>query len=121
LKEELQFVESYAFLLKNRFEPGAFSLNIQAGPGIKAEQELPTLALQNALDYLVRTQNAPLHLRISTTATHLEVCCNYQPKALSFTAQDYDWRQLESQAATQEVQDGALKIAIPFTPLPLHP
>lgn len=115
LQEELSFVKAYAFLLKNRFEAGAFSLQIQSEQLLNAsDHSLPALSLQNALDYLVRTQNIPLHIGLRAEAHQLEISCPHQPKSLSFSAPDADWHALETQAARQAVQDGELKIWIPF-------
>ena len=127
LGDELQFAESYTFLLKNRFETGAFSFDASHCRGdLKSprqyatqyatlDRQLPVLSLQNALDYLVRTQNAPLHLRVDALEKHLRISGQNQPKALSFDASDNDWRQLEGNGAKQEVQLGHISILIPFT------
>lgn len=115
---ELQFAESYSFLLKNRFEEGAFSLN-KSGDGWTSATDLdrtiPVLTFQNALDYLVRTQNVPLHIQVDTLGNHLRIACDNHPKTLSFDASDNDWRQLERNGAVQVVQSGQLSVFIPLT------
>jgi Histidine kinase len=128
LGEELQFAESYAFLLKNRFEDGAFEVKTKSvgdfpkgasksPPDLPKEldQHLPILTLQNALDYLVRTQNLPLKIEVILLENHLEITCANQPKTLAFDASDNDWRQLEANGARLETVAGQLKIFFPFT------
>ena len=120
LNEELQFVDSYVFLLKNRFEEGAFSFSIQPGAHLKLRpdfnQTLPALSLQNALDYLVRTQNLPLKIEVNMFDQHLSISCDHQPKSISFDLPDNDWQHLENNGAKQALQSGQLVIRIPFTP-----
>ena len=135
LGDELQFADSYAFLLKTRFEAGSFSMDTdrcrtarnlsQSDKDPKPisdtallDRQLPVLSLQNALDYLVRTQNAPLHIRIDPNGQYLRIVCQNQPKSLSFDVSNNDWLQLENNGATQETQSGKLTILIPFTSNP---
>jgi Histidine kinase len=123
LGEELQFAESYSFLLKNRFEEGAFSLSVDKLGGnsklppnlAELDQILPTLTLQNALDYLVRTQNLPLNIEVKLLEKQLQIACEHQPKTIAFDVPDNDWRQLEANGARQETGADQLKIHIPFT------
>ncbi len=123
LGEELQFAESYAFLLKNRFEDGAFDVKTNSGGDFKSPPELqdykhlPVLSLQNSIDYLVRTQNLPLHIEIRLLENHIEITCAHRPKNLSFDTPDNDWRQLEAVGARLETgAAGQLTIFLPFTP-----
>jgi hypothetical protein len=114
-------------LLKNRFEDGAFEVKTKSGgdfpkgagkspPDLpELDKHLPALTLQNALDYLVRTQNLPLHIEIRTLENHLEITCEHQPKTLSFDASDNDWLQLETNGVRLEAGSSQLKITIPFT------
>gem|GEM_PF-1682019 len=127
LGEELQLAESYAFLLKCRFDDGAFTIKIKSGgdfpkgPGKslpdlqELDKHLPVLSLQNSLDYLVRTQNLPLNIEIRPFENHLEIVCANQPKTLSFDASDNDWQHLSAAGAWTDGQAGHLKIRIPFT------
>ena len=122
LGEELQFADSYAFLLKNRFEAGAFSLTKSGGDSksppdsiAALDQPIPALTFQNAIEYLVRTQNSPLHIRVEALDEHLRISCAHHPKALSFDVSDHDWRQLEGAGARREVAAGQLAMLIPFT------
>jgi hypothetical protein len=116
LSEELKFAESYAFLLKNRFGDGAFSLSTNL-PSAPAELDLtmPTLSLQNAIDYLVRTQNLPLNIEVKLLEKQLQVTCGHQPKTIAFDVPDNDWRQLEAAGAWAKPHGGRLEITIPFT------
>jgi len=77
-------------------------------------QNIPTLSLQNTLEFLVRTQHTPLHIQLNTMDNQLCVVCENRPKALSFDVNDNDWQQLEANGAQQEIQDGKLAILIPF-------
>lgn len=127
LGEELQFAESYAFLLKNRFEDGAFSLVTKLASGLDTSPEpqyllereslsyLPALSIQHCLDYFVRTQHLPLHIEVVAFEKHLLVTSPNRPKSLSFDASDNDWRQLAAVGAWTEAQHGRLEIKIPFT------
>lgn len=115
LEEEFQFVESYAFLLQNRFNNGAFSLAIDSKQTDAAAWRLPVLSLQNAVDYLVRTQNIPLHIRLKPTDNQLFVSCSHRPKTLSFDLPGNDWQHLESHGAGKQVHSDALEIRIPLT------
>lgn len=114
LGEELQFAGSYVFLLKNRFEEGAFSFSASRQE-LDLELTLPILSLQHSLDFFVRTQHQPLHLEVSALEKHLLVSGPYQPKSLFFDASDSDWQQLEAAGAWTDAQAGRLKIGIPFT------
>lgn len=114
LGEELQFAESYAFLLKNRFEPGAFSFSDSIGETRAKEQDIPVLTLQNSLDYLVRTQNAPLHIHAEIIEDQLRISCNHHPKSLSVELSGSDWQQLENNGAYQQIEAGQVAIIIPF-------
>jgi hypothetical protein len=117
LAEELQFAESYVFLLKNRFEVGAFTFSNDTPKDLDPSQPLsiPVLTFQNSLDYLVRTQNVPLHIRVASIDQHLQISCKNHPKALSFDANTSDWSQLAAQQATKQTLEGTLTIQIPFT------
>lgn len=77
------------------------------------EQLIPALSLQNAIDYFVRTQNAPLHLRIGLVENQVCLSCDHLPKALSFDGMDNDRHQLENNGAYQKLE-GEVTIFIPF-------
>lgn len=118
LGEELQFADAYLFLLKTRFEDGAFSLHVHrqsGGHGVPTEMHLPALALQNALDYLVRTQNTPLRICVEVLANNLLITCENRPKTLAFDVPDNDWAHLENNGAARDVHADQLQISIPFT------
>ncbi len=125
LGEELQFAESYAFLLKNRFEAGAFSLSIsqaviyKSPPDSKAalDQPIPALTFQNALEYLVRTQNAPLHIQVDmigrTTCASPVTTAPKPCRSMCPTTIGNNWKR--NGAKKREVQAGQLSMLIPFT------
>ncbi|MDX1913878.1 MAG: histidine kinase, partial [Saprospiraceae bacterium] len=119
LIEELQFADSYVFLLQNRFEDGAFSLDKSGIDGIPfpgKEKCLPVLSFQNALDFLVRTQHVPLHIRLSVHENELIFQCRHQPKSLAFDAAGNDWLPLQNQGASRLESTGNLLISIPLVP-----
>lgn len=118
LEEELQFAQSYIFLLKNRFEDGAIALRIRHSDGdlsSRAEWRMPALALQHTLDYLLRTQNTPLHIQIEGRDSRLWVTCRNQPKTLAFDVADNDWALLENNGTVREICDEDLLVSIPIT------
>ncbi|MCC7467311.1 MAG: histidine kinase [Saprospiraceae bacterium] len=112
LAEELQFVESYAFLLKNRFSEQAFSLKTPSPP--HPGMLLPALTLQNAVDYLVRTQHTPLHIALLLQDQRLVVQCPNHPKVRPVEVVDLDWRQLSAQGVTRNQDDRLLYLNIPL-------
>ena len=114
LPEELQFVESYAFLIKNRFSEEAFSLKIQLQPPAQPQVLLPALTLQNAVDYLVRTQNTPLHITLEWQDRQLLMKCLNLPKVRSVEVVDHDWRQLSTQGVTLDHDDQFFYLNIPL-------
>lgn len=124
LEEELQFAESYVFLLQNRFEKGAFSVRTDALNGAAARDYdqptrfLPVLSLQNILDYLVRTQNLPLHIELKTEEDALQIMCLNRPKKLVVDAADSDWGQLMARGATRTIREGRLLLRILLIPNP---
>ncbi len=125
LESELEFAGSYAFLLKNRFEEGAFSFADNCPSDIKSPPQsgvlgpsLPALTFQNSLDYLVRTQNVPLHIRAEILDNQLRIICKHQPKTLTFDTSGNDWRQLEAAGARHEIKSGDLAVLVPFTSNP---
>jgi len=126
LGDELQFAKSYTYLLKNRFEEGFFSLSYGQGESNSARQNealnqsIPALSLQNSLEFLVRTQHAPLHIQINTMENQLRIACENRPKTLSLDVNDNDWQQLKDSGAHQEIEAGKLAIFIPFTSNPLQ-
>lgn len=121
LGEELQFADSYAFLLKTRFEKDAFSLK-RIGQDLKSmsagynhpDLHLPVLSLQNALDYLVRVQNTPLHIDVNIVGNRLLVSSRHQPKSRAFDHSDTEWRILEHNGAEKTTESGRLEIYIPM-------
>ncbi len=127
INEEMQFAASYTFLLRSRFEAGAFLFadcrsepkSPRALGGEITDRNIPVLTLQYALDYLVRTQNTPIQIQVDVFENQLRIACTQSPKTLSFDLDDNDWRQLESHGARQVVQAGHLIILTPFTSNPL--
>lgn len=126
LEEELAFAKSYAFLMENRFGQGEFSLSFQidSSVGFKPTEEsdilLPALSLQNAIDYLVRTQNLPLHIDLKVIDNALHLVCDDRPKTRAFNASDADWQHLENHGALLSQNAGQLVIDIPFSQYPLQ-
>ena len=86
LSEELRFLESYNFLLKQRFAK-ALQIDIKVSPSYK-DYLLPPLSLQmlieNALKHNKLSDKKPLHIKIATAdKALLRVENNLQTKALS--------------------------------------
>ena len=82
LKEEVEFIKSFIYLLKIRFGDG---LNIQIQiDGDKLKYNLPTLSLQllleNAIKHNVVTKEEPLGVMIYTENNHVIVKNSIQPR-----------------------------------------
>lgn len=118
LGEEVQFADSYVFLLKNRFEEGAFSFHLMLESPQHDDRMLPALSFQNTLDYLVRTQHVPLYITAQVMEDQLKIMCQHHPKSLSVEMLGNDWQQLAASGAKQVVQAGQMTICIPFTAYP---
>lgn len=121
LCEELQFADSYAFLLENRFETGAFrfdrtQLSQQHIPDLEAkmDQLMPVLSLQNALDYIVLNQNTPLNVGVELGEDALLISCEDQPKLRSFDLKSTGSLQLEQLGIYPQSFGGRLEIRIPL-------
>lgn len=76
LEEELEFIQSYIFLIQVRFEN-----NIQFDINISQEAHyymIPPLTIQmlieNAIKHNLITQNRPLQIKITTNSSRLHVC-----------------------------------------------
>lgn len=122
LEEELDFAKSYSFLLENRFGEGDFLISFEKDSGATAPDKgrtLPALTFQNALDYLVRTQNVPLKIEVKVLETHLELTCYDHPKTLAFDASQSDWRHLENHGARHRSVNGQLLLEIPLSQNPV--
>lgn len=122
LEEELKFVQSYAFLMENRFGQKEFSFTLATDTlqPSKSEKQpaavvLPALSLQNAVDYLVRTQHMPLKIVLTASAGELQIACDHHPKTLAFDTSDNDWRQLEMHHARTQIKAGQFMLHIPVT------
>ncbi|HMQ47273.1 MAG TPA: histidine kinase [Saprospiraceae bacterium] len=123
LGEELQFAKSYAFLLENRFGSAAFSLQLpklkETQPDQSAEVKLveyliPTLTLQHAIDYFVRTQYLPLDITVCIQEYTLTIVGNHRPKAIRFDQSDNDWQQLQESGAHKKSDEKHLILSIPI-------
>ena len=82
LKEEIDFIKSFFYLLKIRFGEGLiFKIHIN---GEKLDLCLPTLSLQllieNAIKHNIVTKEKPLEVSISTESTSVIVKNNLQPR-----------------------------------------
>ncbi len=121
LSEEFQFAASYTFLLKSRFEEGAFSfVNHCLGgskspyPNDSSDKIVPLLTLQYALDFLVRTQNTPLDIEVEILEGKLRISCKDQQKSRAFDTLSADWEQLERNGAERELRLGRFEVLIPI-------
>ena len=88
LQTELDFIQSYVFLLETRFAP-ALEINFNI-PACAREKEIVPVTLQilieNAIKHNIINSTRPLHLTISADQQYLEVKNNVQPKKLIETS-----------------------------------
>lgn len=82
LRRELAVLHSYLFMQGIRFGD-ALRVEIDVSPAV-LDHLLPPLSLQlladNALKHNVVSKSAPLTLRLTATATHVELANTYQPR-----------------------------------------
>lgn len=82
LAKELEVLQSYLFLMKNRNE-AAINIDIDIDASVKA-LHLPTLALQTVVENCFKhnsmSSKMPLHIKISNEKDYLVVSNNIQPK-----------------------------------------
>ncbi|BAV07486.1 Histidine kinase [Filimonas lacunae] len=82
LKEELEFLQSYLYIIKTRLE-NAIDISIEVGQEVW-DCKIPPLTLQllieNAVKHNITASSRPLHIRIYTTAEGLVVINNLQLK-----------------------------------------
>ena len=83
LKEELQFLGSYEYMMKIRFGEGfVIQTNVpSSGMGAKLPQFALQLLVENAIKHNRVSLKSPLNIRIEMEEEHLKVVNNYQPKA----------------------------------------
>lgn len=87
LKQELDFLEPYTFLLQQRF-PHSLQLDIQIDPKHYGQQVVPValqMLVENAIKHNIAAPDQPLHIEIGTESTSDENDClvitnNLQPK-----------------------------------------
>lgn len=122
LRDELAFMDAYVFLLKNRFEEGAFSIVLPPEGSLRSfdpPRYLPALSMQHALDYLVRTQHAPLHIHVALDRAGVALSCADRPKSLAFDLSELDRGPLEHHGAVVDRVGEILTVKIPFIPSPV--
>jgi two-component system, LytTR family, sensor kinase len=116
-----QFAESYVYLLKNRFEEGAFEVVFD--PELQTMHNdvgVPALSFQHAIEWLARTQHPPLHIHIGGVRERLiVVSCENQPKALNMDPAREEWQQLQAIGAVQTQVGDRIVIQIPLQPITL--
>ena len=83
LEEELEFIQSYIFLIETRFENNImFEVNIQPDA---QDHMIPPLTIQmlieNAIKHNIITEARPLTIKISTNGDRLHVCNSLYEKA----------------------------------------
>lgn len=83
VKEELDFIQPYLFLLQKRF-PGGIHVDIAVSDQARKLYMVPValqLLIENAIKHNVATTNKPLHIGIRANGKHeLVVTNNLQPK-----------------------------------------
>lgn len=81
LKDELEFIESFTFLLKTRFEDKLkFEIDVEAGSEDFIVPMTLQLLVENAVKHNEVSEAFPLRISIRKTNDFLEVENNYQPK-----------------------------------------
>lgn len=80
LKEELEFIQSYFYLLKIRFED---KLNLSCQIEQHESYHIPSLSLlvlfENVIKHNAISEHKPMHIQLHLTATHLSVENNKNP------------------------------------------
>jgi len=99
LKEELEFIKAYIFLLKVRFKNNInVSVNV---PDRYLKTKIPPLTLQllleNAVKHNVVAKNRPLNIGIEIINDMIVVCNNFQPKVSLETSYGFGLGSMEEQ------------------------
>ena len=98
LREEIEFIDDYFFLLQIRHE-GKLNLTRDIPPE-EDEAMLPPCAVQilieNAIKHNEFSEQNPLHIRISQNATYLKVTNNSKPKMYAVNSTGIGLRNLSS-------------------------
>lgn len=115
VEEELLFADSYCFLFQARFEESGFTLQKDSLKPLMTYDNLqvPTLALQTTLDYLIRTQHMPLHVRVQVNEKAMVLSCQHHPKSLAFDS-GHELQYMEQHGIQHEVVDDQFVVTIPI-------
>lgn len=85
LATELEFLQSYTFLLQTRFEH-KFEVKIDLDPHTVQTSSIPPLTLQilveNAVKHNRMSEREPLHIAITRDGDHLSVRNNFRPRGV---------------------------------------
>lgn len=123
LGEELQFLQSYIYLMKSRFESAGFEVAGLDAASFRRrdvlESTIPVLSLQNAVDFMVRTRHAPLQIQVDLSENALLISSRNKPKKLSFDQPENDWLHLQLNGATIQTNGDTVQIAIPISNKPV--
>lgn len=82
LQEELEFVNTYTDLLKERFVEG-FEISIAVDDALLQKQIIPCalqLLVENAIKHNIANKQHPLHVKIQSKDNKIIVSNNYQPR-----------------------------------------
>lgn len=81
LKEELDFIRSFTFLLKTRFENKlTIEINVESEPGDYIVPMALQLLIENAVKHNEISEKYPLKINVVKNGDYLDVENNYQPK-----------------------------------------
>lgn len=98
LKDELEFIENYVYLLQARHDD---KLKLDANLGSESHQVMiPPCALQilveNAVKHNEFTEQNPLQIKVTATDSFLSVCNNVKPKSYAVNSTGIGLRNLNS-------------------------
>ena len=121
VEEELSALDSYAFMMKMRFE-NSFSLIIHKTPGSDQHKIIPLtlqLLIENVFKHNSATEEHPLHITIHTEDNYLMVENNIQPSTsvekggigLKYLSKQYE---LYSKEVVVEQTDESFKVRIEY-------
>lgn len=86
LAEELQFIQSYLYLLKTRFN-GSLNIDIAVSPNLHQSYVVPValqMIIENAIKHNVASNNKPLKIEVSALGKEfLTIRNNLQPKVVN--------------------------------------
>jgi LytS/YehU family sensor histidine kinase len=99
LQEELEFVNTYTDLLKERFVEG-FEISIAVDDALLQKQIIPCalqLLVENAIKHNIANKQHPLHVKIQSKDNKIIVSNNYQPRLSTKPSTGIGLKSIETQ------------------------